>query len=88
MENVAVVRQSVTPNLCKMYVSCKKRYRKYLLVECPIRGSAGLSTGVVVASLLVDDAHELHPRVVLRMPPHPPALPHGHPDGPSITPRT
>lgn len=32
---------------------------------------------IMVSPLLLDDAHELHPRVVLRVAPHAPALPHG-----------
>lgn len=32
---------------------------------------------IMVSPLLLDDAHELHPGVVLRVAPHAPALPHG-----------
>lgn len=34
-------------------------------------------SGIMVSPLLLDDAHELHPGVVLCVAPHAPALPHG-----------
>lgn len=53
--------------------------KKSVLVERAVVGArgGGGTAGVVVAALLVDDAHELHPGVVLRVATHAPGLPHG-----------
>lgn len=48
-------------------------------VDCDLLVSIACSgaSGIMVSALLLDDAHELHPGVVLRVAPHAPALPHG-----------